>query len=218
MNGAHDMGGKHGLGPVEPEGEDGPVFHHRWEARTHAMVLASPTRGNIDVGRHRRERIPGPDYLRMTYYEKWLDGLCGLLVEQGLVTAEELSTGRRDPAAAKAEPRLTATATPAAMIRQGSYARQIATPPLFAIGDRVRALNLHPTGHTRLPRYVRGRVGLVVAHHGAHVLPDSNAHGKGEDPRHLYTVSFTARELWGPDARTGDNVRLDLWEPYLERA
>ena len=218
MNGVHDMGGMHGLGPVDPEGEAAPVFHHRWEARTHAMVLASPTRGNIDVGRHRREKIPGPDYLRMTYYEKWLEGLCGLLMEQGLVGAEELATGRADPAAAKAEPRLNAAATPAAMRRAGSYVREAATPPAFAVGDAVRALNLHPAGHTRLPRYVRGRAGVIVIHHGAHVFPDSNAHDKGEDPRHLYTVSFTAQDLWGPDARAGDSVRLDLWEPYLERA
>jgi nitrile hydratase subunit beta len=218
VNGVHDMGGMHGLGPIHPEGEDAPVFHHAWEARTHAMVLASPTRGNIDVGRHRRERIPGPDYLRMTYYEKWLEGLCGLLAEQGLVTAMELATGRADPAAAKAEPRLSAAATPAAMVRQGSYVRQVATAPVFAVGDSVRTLNLHPTGHTRLPRYVRGRTGVIVARHGAHVFPDSNAHDKGEDPRHLYTVSFSAQDLWGPPARAGDSVRLDLWEPYLERA
>ena len=212
------MGGMHGLGPVAPEDEGAPVFHHRWEARTHALVLASPTRGNIDVGRHRREKIPGPDYLRMTYYEKWLEGLCGLLVEQGVVSGEEMATGRADPAAAKAEPRLSAAATPAAMIRSGSYVREITTPPAFAIGDGVRALNLHPIGHTRLPRYVRGRAGVIVIHHGAHVFPDSNAHDKGEDPRHLYTVSFAAQALWGPDARAGDSVRLDLWEPYLERA
>ena len=182
------------------------------------MVLASPTRGNIDVGRHRREKIPGPVYLRMTYYEKWLEGLCGLLLEQGLVTAEELRSGQADPAVAKAEPRLTAAATPGAMRRAGSYVRETKTTAVFEVGVAVRARNLHPTGHTRLPRYVRGRLGVVVAQHGAHVFPDSNAHGKGEDPHHLYTVSFAAQELWGPDARAGDSVRLDLWEPYLERA
>ena len=218
MNSVHDMGGMHGLGPVAPEDEAAPVFHHPWEARTHAMVMASPTRGNIDVGRHRREKIPGPDYLRMTYYEKWLEGLCGLLLEQGLVSAEEMRSGRADPAAARAEPRLSAEATPAAMRRSGSYVREIATPAVFEVSDAVRARTLHPTGHTRLPRYVRGHCGVVVARHGAHVFPDSNAHGKGEDPRHLYTVSFAAQDLWGPDARAGDSVRLDLWEPYLERA
>ena len=218
MNSVHDMGGMHGLGLVAPEGEDAPVFHHAWEARTHAMVMTSPTRGNIDVGRHRREKIPGPGYLRMTYYEKWLEGLCGLLLEQGLVSAEEMTSGRADPAATTAEPRLTAAATPAAMVRAGSYIREIAARPAFQVGETVRTRNLHPTGHTRLPRYVRGRQGVIIARHGAHVFPDSNAHGKGEDPRHLYTVSFAAQDLWGPDARAGDSVRLDLWEPYLERA
>ena len=114
MNGVHDMGGMHGLGPLAFQADEA-VFHHGWEARVHAMTLASPTRSNIDAGRHQRELIPGADYLRMTYYEKWLEGLCRLLVEQGVVSAEELATGRADPAAAKAEPRLNAAATPAAM-------------------------------------------------------------------------------------------------------
>jgi len=93
-----------------------------------------------------------------------------------------------------------------------------AAPPAFAEGDTVRARNLNPPGHTRLPRYARGHVGVVVALHGAHVFPDSHAHGKGEDPHPLYTVRFTATELWGAAANPRDSVCLDLWEPYLERA
>jgi nitrile hydratase subunit beta len=211
------MGGMHGLGPVAPE-PDEPVFHHGWEARVHALTLASPTRANIDTGRHQRELIPGPDYLRMTYYEKWFTSLSALLLSNGLVSSEEYASGRANPQAAKATPALLAEAVGAVMTRPGSYLRDIAGKPAFEVGDAVRCLNLNPTGHTRLPRYVRGRMGVVERWHGAHVLPDSHAHGHGEDPRHLYGVRFEARELWGPDAPARDSVRLDLWEPYLERA
>jgi nitrile hydratase len=218
VNGVHDMGGMHGLGPVTPEPGE-PVFHHAWEGRVHAMTIASPTRANIDEGRHQRELIPGPDYLRMSYYEKWLTSLSALLLKHGHLTAEELASGRADPAAARATPLLRAPdVTPRLSRAGGSYAREAASPPLFEVGDAVRARNLNPTGHIRLPRYVRGRVGLVEAHYGAHVFPDSHAHGGGDDPRHLYRVRFTARELWGPEAAANDTVSLDLWEPYLERA
>jgi nitrile hydratase subunit beta len=217
MNGVHDMGGMHGLGPVTPEADE-PVFHHDWEARTHALVIASPTRGNIDAGRHQRELIPGPDYLRMTYYEKWFAALCEMLLAKGVVSETELCSGRADPAAPKATPLLKPADVGPRLSTGRSYLRDGAGEPLFQAGDRVRARNLNPTGHTRLPRYVRGRVGVVERLHGAHVFPDSNAHGRGEDPRHLYTVRFTARELWGPDAPEQDSVSLDLWEPYLERA
>ncbi|WP_293907267.1 nitrile hydratase subunit beta [Phenylobacterium sp.] len=217
MNGVHDMGGMHGLGPVAPEPKE-PVFHAAWEGRVHAMTIASPTRGNIDVGRHQRELIPGPDYLRMTYYEKWFTSLCALLLKGGLVTAREIASGRADPGSPKATPRLAATDVAAAMASPSSYLREMEAGPAFQPGDRVRARNLNPTGHTRLPRYARGRVGVIQRRHGPHVLPDSNARGAGEDPRHLYTVCFAARELWGPDAPARDSVRLDLWEPYLEPA
>jgi nitrile hydratase subunit beta len=217
MNGVHDMGGMHGLGPVRPEPGE-PVFHHEWEARTHALVIASPTRGNIDAGRHQREKIPGPDYLRMTYYEKWFEGLRQMLLDRGVVTEAEFESGRADPAAPKATPLLKPADVEPRLTTGRSYLRDTAAPPLFQPGDRVRARNLNPTGHTRLPRYARGREGVVERCHGAHVFPDSNAHGKGEDPRPLYTVRFTARELWGADANARDTVSLDLWEPYLERA
>ena len=217
MNGVHDMGGMHGLGPVAPEADE-PVFHAAWEGRVLSLVIASPTRGNIDAGRHQRELIPGPDYLRMSYYEKWFAGLCAMLLDKGIVTPEELAAGRADPAAPKATPRLAADAVSAALSRQGSYERETTARPRFKPGDRVRTRNLHPRGHTRLPRYVRGREGVIERLHGVHVFPDSNAHGLGEAPRPLYLVRFAARELWGPDAPGGDSVSLDLWEPYLEPA
>jgi nitrile hydratase len=216
VNGVHDMGGMANLGPIVPEPE-GAVFHHPWEGRVHAMTVASPTRGNIDAGRHQRELIPGPEYLAMSYYEKWFRSLSELLLKHGLVTPQELASGKADPASPKATPRLAAAAVAPAMTAAGSYVRE-AAPAVFAVGDRVRARNLNPPGHTRLPRYVRGHEGVVAALRGAHVFPDANAHGKGEDPRPLYTVTFTARELWGPQANPRDSVSLDLWEPYLERA
>jgi nitrile hydratase len=216
VNGVHDMGGMANLGAVAPE-PDEPVFHHDWEGRVHAMTVASPTRGNIDAGRHQRELIPGPQYLAMTYYEKWFASLTELLLKHRLVTPQELANGRADPKAPKATPRLAASAVTAAMTTPGSYVRE-ATRAQFNVGDVVRARNLNPSGHTRLPRYVRGRQGMITALHGAHVFPDSHAHGRGEDPRPLYTVRFTAAELWGSDADPRDSVSLDLWEPYLERA
>jgi nitrile hydratase len=217
VNGVHDMGGMQGLGRIEPEPE-GHVFHGAWEGRVHAMSLASPTRANIDAGRHQRELIPGSEYLRMSYYEKWFRSLSERLLQQGLVTPEELASGRSASGAVKATPRLAADAVEGALSRVGSYVREGAAPPKFVVGDKVRARNIHPEGHTRLPRYARGRTGVVERLHGAHVFPDSHAHGKGEDPRPLYTVRFTARELWGKTAEPRDSVSLDLWEPYLERA
>ena len=215
MNGVHDMGGMHGLGLVAPEADE-PVFHADWERRVLALVIASPTRGNIDAGCHQRELIPGAEYLSITYYERWFAALRAMLVSGGFVTEGELASGVA--LGPKVTPRLSAEAVPAALARQGSYLREGVGAAAFRPGDHVRARNLHPAGHTRLPRYARGRAGVVEAYHGAHVFPDTHAHGRGEDPRPLYTVRFAARELWGPAAPARDSVRLDLWEPYLEPA
>jgi nitrile hydratase beta subunit len=217
VNGVHDMGGMQGLGPVAPE-TDEPVFHETWEGRVLALVVASPTRVNIDQGRHERELIFGPDYLRMTYFERWFAGLKGLLLKMGFATAEELATGNADPAAPKATPRLAAADVMTAFSRRGSYRRETSAKPAFAVGDKVRARNIHPEGHSRLPRYARGRVGAVERLHGAHVFADTHAHTGEDDPQPLYTVRFTAQELWGPQASPRDSVSLDLWEPHLERA
>jgi len=208
MNGVHDMGGMHGLGPVAPEADE-PVFHADWERRAFAMAMTAPTRG----GRHARERIPGAAYLRMSYYERWLAGLCMALVEQGVVTADELSSGKADPSTPKRTDAATADRVRRLLTTAGSYMRDAPAPPAFKAGDRVRARNLNPVGHTRLPRYVRGRVGVVERRHGAQVYPDT-ATGEAQA---LYTVRFAARELWGPDASPRDVVLVDLWEPYLER-
>jgi len=210
------MGGVHGLGAVAPE-TDEPIFHADWEKRVLAMVIASPTRGNIDAGRHERERILGALYLGMSYYERWFEALTSMLVASGAISEAELASGRPDPTSPKATPRLSPQGVEAALSYQGTYLRE-GPVSAFRPGDAVRARNLHPVGHTRLPRYVRGRVGVVKTAHGAHVFADSHAHGRGDDPRPLYTVRFAARDLWGVDAPERDSISLDLWEPYLEHA
>jgi nitrile hydratase len=216
MNGVHDMGGMHGMGPIAPEPNE-PVFHERWEARVYALNRAVGFVGkwNIDAGRHSRERIPPADYLRMSYYEKWLAGLIMLLQESGLATEAELESGRPAPGSAKATPALTTERVAAVVAARGSFDRPVNTPPRFAVGQPVRTKKINPTGHTRLPRYARGRIGIVDRVHGAHVFPDSNAHFRGEDPQHLYSVRFSARELWGEEAAPRDSVYIDLWESYL---
>lgn len=219
MNGVHDMGGMHGLGPVVVE-PDEPVFHARWEARTLALTLAMGAwrAWNIDASRHTRELIPGPDYLRMSYYEKWYAGLVNLMVTTGLVTSEEIATGRPSAGAATATPRLTADRVAGALRRGGPSTREGGPAARFHEGARVRARTMNPTGHTRLPRYARGKLGVVERDHGTHVFPDTNAHGLGESPQHLYSVRFDARELWGDRAGPSDAVYLDLWDDYLEPA
>ncbi len=219
MNGVHDMGGMHGMGPIAPEPAE-PVFHERWEARVFALNRAMGVLGkwNIDAGRHSRERIPPADYLRMSYYEKWLAGLIMLLKESGLVTDAELESGQPAPGTAKAAPPLTPEQVARLITARGWYERPVNEPPRFAIGQAVRAKKINPTGHTRLPRYARGRVGIIDRVHGAHVFPDSNAHFRGESPQHLYSVRFSARELWGEAAAARDSVNIDLWEDHLEPA
>jgi nitrile hydratase beta subunit len=218
MNGVHDMGGMHGPGPIVTEADE-PVFHEPWEGRAFALNIAAGAWGRwtLDGGRHQRELIPGAEYLRMSYYEKWIAGLVELLANTGLATREELETGRPASGSPKASPPMTAERVGPSLGRRGASTRTIDAAPRFAIGDPVQARNLNPIGHTRLPRYVRGRRGAVTAHHGAHVFPDTNAHGLGEQPQHLYQVRFEAKELWGDAAEQRSAVYLDLWESYLER-
>jgi nitrile hydratase len=219
MNGPHDLGGSHGFGPIAP-GANEPLFHAEWERRAFALVLAMGATGawNIDMSRHARERIPPADYLASSYYAIWLKGMERLLVERGLATPEEISAGHAIAPPAALPRRPTAATVPAALAKGAPTARDPQTPALHAVGDAVRARVMNPAGHTRLPRYVRGRMGRIAAIHGAHVFPDAHAHGAGEDPRWLYSVEFAAEELWGPQGRPGDSIRVDLWEPYLERA
>ena len=217
MNGVHDMGGMHGLGPIAQEAEE-PVFHAEWEARALALTLAMGAWGrwNIDASRHQRELIPGPDYLRMSYYEKWITGLIELMVTAGLVARAEVESGVPAAGAAKATPALSAEMVAGTLGRGGPASREVAAPRRFEPGAVVRARNLNPIGHTRLPRYARGRLGRIERDHGVHVFPDTNARFEGENPQRLYQVRFTARELWGEDAGARDAVYLDLWDNYLD--
>jgi nitrile hydratase subunit beta len=219
MNGPHDLGGAQGFGPVTPE-RDEPWFHADWERRAFALVLGMGATGawNLDMSRQARERIPPAEYLASSYYEIWLKGLQRLLVEKGLVTEEEVAKGRSAHPATVLPRKATADAVPAALAKGAPTERPQDAPPCFKIGDGVRARVINPSGHTRLPRYVRGRRGKVEAVRGTHVFPDSNAAGRGEDPQWLYSVAFDAMEVWGPEARSGDEIRIDMWEPYLERA
>ena len=219
MNGVHDMGGMHGMGPVEAE-KDEPVFHARWEARTFALNIAMAAFGkwNIDTGRHEIELIPPAEYLRMSYYEKWFVRLAELLVKSELISRDELDRGHARQGAHGSHPALTADQVPALLAAGSLASRQIGEKPRFQPGQRVRARNLNPAGHTRLPRYARGKLGTVDRHRGAYVFPDAHARLLGEHPQHLYSVRFPARELWGGQASPRDAVYIDMWDDYLEPA
>lgn len=222
MNGGHDLGGMHGLGPINAEPEaDEPVFHADWERRVFGLARAvgALRLWSGDASRHARERQHPADYLRHSYYENWLAGLEKLLVEKGLVTAEELASGKvAQPADEDLRKRCFPAAAVAATEARGSPATLPAdAPPHFRVGDRVRARNRHPAGHTREPRYVRGRTGVIHEYHGAHLFPDLSAEGVRVG-RHLYSVRFEAAELWGENANAHSAVYVDLWEDYLEPA
>ncbi len=216
MNGVHDMGGMDGLGVVDSR-DPGP-FPKAWEARVFALTLAAGSLGRwtLDESRFRREAQPGERYLSMSYYERWFEALTDLLVVHGVISEVELARGRAEgPSPPLA---VTPEQMAAVLSRGGPSQRLVSAPPRFSVGDRVRAANFHPHGHTRLPRYARGHVGMVVRRHGAHVFPDCNAHGEGEQPTALYQIAFEAHTLWGARAQSPGLVHLDLWEPYLEPA
>jgi len=221
MNGVHDMGGRPGFGPVVRE-ENEPVFHAKWERRAFALTLAMGAwrRWNLDVARAWRERMPPADYLRASYYERWLWALERLLVEKGFVMLAELDRRPDRPTVAGViQPgALRAVDVPRMLRNRRAARREDPAPARFTPGDRVVARNLHPVGHTRLPRYVRGHQGVVDRAHGVFVFPDTYALGLGEKPQHVYSVRFAARELWGPDASPRDSVYVDLWDDYLDPA
>lgn len=221
MSRVHDLGGLHGLGPVEPTPEDHePTFHAQWEGRIFAMVLACGALGrwNLDESRHARERLDPVDYLRSSYFERWVAGLETLLVEREVLSAQELASGRSagTPTELSAR-RLVAEQVAPALARGRPPDTEPSREPVFRPDDRVRVRPVTTAGHTRAVRYAQGRFGTVQAHRGCHVFPDRNAHGEkvGE---HLYNVAFTASELWGQAAAPRDTVRVDLWEAYLEPA
>lgn len=219
MNGGQDLGGIQGFGPVEPEDHE-PPFHAEWEKRAMAMTIAMGAAGmwNIDMARHARENRSPADYYSKSYYELWIAGLERLLLDAQLVAAAELATGKAQQPAAQVKRVLHAADVPAVLAKGGPCDRPSEARPRFATGDRIVTKNINPTGHTRLPRYARSRKGVVDRVHGVFVFPDSNAHGKGEQPQHCYSVRFAARDLWGADADPKQSVFIDLWESYLEPA
>jgi nitrile hydratase subunit beta len=218
MNGVHDMGGMHGFGKVEPEPNE-PVFHAPWEGRVLAMQRAMTYTGewNIDMSRAAQEGLPPPLYLGVSYYKRWALGMERNLLGKGLVSADELAAGRamHPPKPVK---RTMATSDVSWALTRGKYGRPSTAPARFSIGERVRAKNMHPPTHTRLPRYVRGHVGIIERIQGCHVFPDSVTTGAGENPQWLYTVVFDGRELWGPDSDPTVKVSVEAFEPYLEPA
>ena len=213
MNGIHDMGGMQDMGPIVREQHE-PTFHAGWEGRVYALSRVLRTRGglwNLDAFRHAIETIAPPDYLRMTYYERWFAWMVPTVVAAGDATQAEIEAGAPAPGSPRKAPFVTADAVPSMVALRGSARRDVPIAPRFKAGD-------HPTGHTRLPRYVRGKSGRVVVDRGVFVFPDTNAHLQGEKPQHLYSVRFAARELWGERASARDTVHLDMWDDYLERA
>jgi nitrile hydratase len=219
MNGVHDMGGMQDMGPVQREKNE-PVFHQRWEGRVWGMMWLGSAWGkwNLDAMRHAIERIPPADYLRMSYYEKWLAALVDLVTDRGLVTRAELESGKPAAGSAKATPPVKAEGVPALIARGNPVKRDVAVAARFQVGQRVRGRNINPVTHTRLPRYARGKIGTVERDHGAFLFADSNAHFQSEKPQHLYSVRFAARELWGEQAPARDAVYVNLWDDHLEPA
>ena len=219
MNGAQDMGGMMGFGPVLPEPNE-PVFHAEWEKRALAVTLAAGALGqwNIDMSRAARESLHPAFYLTRGYYEIWIAALEALLSAKGLVSAREIAEGRALTAAPATKPPLRAVDVEPAMRRGSPYDRPASSAPTFTVGESVRTQVMHPATHTRLPRYARGKTGVVEAVRGCFVFPDSNALDRGEDPHWCYTIRFSGRELWGADADSTLAVSIDAWEPYLERA
>lgn len=217
-NTIHDMGGMHGFGPVEPEPNE-PVFHAEWEGRVLAMQRAMGyTRlWTIDGGRASLETLPPLDYLRSSYYRRWFLGLEKRLIAHGLVGEDEIKAGKSLRPGRGLNRKLTLDDVPNTT-KRGNFERPAPAPARFRAGDRVRTGNINPETHTRLPRYARGKLGLVEAVRGCHVYPDTAAIGAGDNPQWVYTVVFSGRELWGEEADPSINVSIEAFEPYLEPA
>jgi nitrile hydratase subunit beta len=216
-NSIHDMGGMHGFGRVEPE-PDEPPFHERWEGRVLAMQRAMGFTGlwTIDAGRASLEVLPPLDYLGSSYYRRWFLGLERRIVRHGLVGEDEIAAGRSLRPGIRLNRKMNAA--DAGRPPLANFERPAPGPALFKAGDRVRAKNINPITHTRLPRYARGKTGTVEAIRGCHVFPDTAALGAGDNPKWLYTVVFSACELWGEDADPAIKVSIEAFEPYLSPA
>jgi nitrile hydratase len=219
MDGIHDMGGMDGFGKVEVEPNE-PPFHETWEGRVMAMVRAIGANGgmNIDMQRFSRESLPPAVYLSSSYYQKWFLALEQSMLARDMIGADEIERGhslRQNSPLARGTFSMKDVQR---VMTRANFAREPRAKPVFAIGERVRTKNIHPATHTRLPRYARDKVGIVERINGCHVFPDSNAHGKGDNPQWLYTVVFAGPELWGPESDPTLKVSIEAFEPYLEQA
>lgn len=217
MNGPHDLGGQMGFGAVSPE-KDEPIFHAEWEKRALGITLSCGAFGawNIDESRHARENIPPANYLAASYYEIWIRGIDMLLERHGFATRNELFSGHHQHQGAAPKRILTVDRVAEVLAKGGPCDRVVETAPRFAVGQRVRTRNFNPSTHTRLPRYARGKIGVIDAVQGGFVFADDNAHGRGENPQWVYTVVFDGVEIWGEGADPTLSVSIDAWESYLE--
>ncbi len=219
MNGIHDIGGMDNIGPVKIEKNE-PVFHDDWERTVFGLTLATMGAGIFvtDEVRYVTETIPPQDYLTFKYYEKWLYSLEQLMLEKKVVTREELETGE-----VATQPLANVEAASVERMQYGMNNRipvfvDVDLPPKFKVGDAIIAKNINPLHHTRLPRYIRSRRGVIEADHGIFLLPDTNAHGGPDKPQRVYNVRFSAQELWGEDAPANDSVYIDLFDDYMDLA
>lgn len=217
MNGPHDLGGQMGFGKVRIE-QSALIFQADWEKRALGVTQCCDYLGawTIDESRYALECIPPADYLSGSYFQNWIRGLEALLVKHKFVTRDELRSGR----AKSSNPRKHNPLQPeqvTSMLASAPSVRPHAAPPRFSPGDKIRTHNMHPTTHTRLPRYARGKLAVIETAQGFYAFPDDNAHGKGENPQWLYTIVFRGEDLWGAAADKGLSVSIDAWESYLER-
>ena len=216
MNGIHDMGGMQTMGAMQYAKSE-PVFHEPWEGRIYAMTYAVQATGKLRLGlRPPMEALAPEDYLRMSYYERWITSITERMLASGLVTAAELKSGRPDPGSRKATFALSAADAVAALFKIPATRRDLPLAARFHPGQPVRARNTNPLTHTRSPRYARGRTGRVERDHGVFVFSDTSAYSQGEKPQHLYSVRFSARDLWGDSAAPQDSVYVDMFDDYLE--
>ncbi len=225
MNGMHDMGGMQGFGPVIYE-EDEPVFHAPWEGRMYGIMRA--------IGRHQiyaphgfrfaLENIDSAVYLASSYYERWLIAMEKALIEKKLLSAEDLDEKteffRSHPEASlprRDDPHSLELLMNTMFARQPLH-QEVGVEPQFKVGGLVKARNINPAGHTRLPRYVRGKKGVIARYYGVHDFQDTSAEGSRSGPQPVYNVRFEGRELWGDSAEQNQSLYVDMWESYLERA
>jgi nitrile hydratase beta subunit len=224
MNGVHDMGGMHGFGPVVRE-EDEPVFHETWEGRVYTMLRELNTKyppNDAGAGRDIIEHIEPATYLTMSYYERFLRVLEKRAVAGGLLTESEIEERQEvianeggDPVPSTSNPEMVQRSLTRLFTSQPRPAEG-ASPPRFEKGQPVVVRNLNWPGHNRLPRYIRGKRGVVERVNGAHRIEDAHADALGPDPQTVYTVRFDGTEVWGADSETNLMVCMELWEGYLQ--